>query len=412
MLKNDDISLNQHIFTVGELTKHIKDLLRSDEKLNNIFVKGEISNLTKPSSGHTYFTLKDEESQIKCSLFKRLSENLKFELEHGLKIIVIGKIDVYEPYGYYNIVVEDVQPDGLGALNLAFMQLKNKLEKEGLFSKEHKKSLPKFPKTIAIITSPTGAVIQDIKNVLRRRYPLVKVLIIPTPVQGKEATPNIVNSIKIANKTPNIDLIILARGGGSLEDLWCFNEESVARAIFDSKIPIISAIGHETDFTIADFVADKRAETPSVAAEISVPDIKEIIFNLSYLLKKSSRLIRIILEKNKIPLKQALNRPVFRRPYDKINSYSIKVDDLNSSLSKNFKRYTENRKKVLEKVHDKLDILNPKSVLKRGYSIVVKDNKTVKDSVNLKVEEDISIILFKGKIDAKIKRVVEDKNGI
>ena len=407
-MRSKNISPNQHIFTVGELTRYIKNLLESNEKLNNIFVRGEISNLSTPSSGHIYFDLKDEESKIRCALFRRSLENLKFKLEHGLKVIVIGNIDVYEPYGYYSVVVDEIQPDGLGALNLAFIQLKNKLEKEGLFSKEHKKLLPKFPKIIAVITSPTGAVIQDIKNVLSRRYPLVKILIIPTPVQGKEATNFIVESIKTANKTPNIDLIILARGGGSLEDLWCFNEEIVARTIFDSKIPIISAIGHETDYTIADFVADRRAETPSVAAEIAVPDIKEIKYNLNNLLRKSSRLIKNVLEKNKIPLKQTLSRPVFKRPYDKINSYSIKIDDLSSSLSKSFKRYIENSKKGLEKVHIKLDTLNPKSVLKRGYSIVIKDNKTVKDSKNLNVEDDINIILYKGKIDAKIKKVKEN----
>lgn len=408
MTKNENISSNYHIFTVGEFTRYIKNLLESDEKLSNVFVRGEISNLNKHSSGHTYFDLKDEGSKIKCALFRRSSEKMKFELEHGLKVIVVGNIDVYEPQGYYSIIVNEIQPDGLGALNLAFIQLKNKLEKEGLFSKEHKRSLPKFPKTIAIITSPTGAVIQDIKNVLKRRYPLVKLLIIPTPVQGKEAAPNIVKSIKIANKTPNIDLIILARGGGSLEDLWCFNEESVAQAIFNSKTPIISAIGHETDFTIADFVADKRAPTPSVAAEIAVPDIKEIIFNLSHSFKKNSRLIKNILEKNKIPLKQILSRPVFKRPYDKIDSYSIKIDDLSSYLFKGFRRYVENSKKGLESAYTKLNALNPKSVLKRGYSIVIKDNKTIKDSINLKAEEDISIILYKGRVDAKIKRIMGD----
>src|SRR3989344_7925082 len=374
-MRSKNISPNQHIFTVGELTRYIKNLLESNEKLNNIFVRGEISNLSTPSSGHIYFDLKDEESKIRCALFRRSLENLKFKLEHGLKVIVIGNIDVYEPYGYYSVVVDEIQPDGLGALNLAFIQLKNKLEKEGLFSKEHKKLLPKFPKIIAVITSPTGAVIQDIKNVLSRRYPLVKILIIPTPVQGKEATNFIVESIKTANKTPNIDLIILARGGGSLEDLWCFNEEIVARTIFDSKIPIISAIGHETDVTIADFVADRRAETPSVAAEIAVPDINEIKNNLKNILKRNLKTMRSILEKDKIPLKQIISRPLFRRPSENIDCLSIMMDDLSSSLHKNFKKYGEVKKNDLEIINTKLDALNPKSVLKRGYSIVVKDNK-------------------------------------
>ena len=399
---------SKDIITVSALTKHIKDRLISDPKLINILVKGEISNYKRHSSGHIYFTLKDEESQIKCLMFNRSASLLKFKPEDGMKVVVLSSITVYERHGDYELIISEVYPDGIGALHQRFLQLKEKLGREGLFDEKHKKKIPKFPRTVGIITSPTGAVIQDIKNVLSRRYPLVRVLIIPTPVQGKEATNFIVESIKTANKTPNIDLIILARGGGSLEDLWCFNEEIVARTIFDSKIPLISAIGHETDFTIADFVADRRAETPSVAAEIAVPDIKEIEPNLIYLLKKSSRLIKNLLERNKIPLKQALSRPVFRRPYDKINSYSISVDNISSSLNKEFRKYIEFRKKGLEKVHTKLDILNPKSVLKRGYSIVIQDNKTVKDSKNLNVENDINIILYKGKIDAKIKKVRED----
>ena len=273
---NSDL-LDKRIFSVSEITGHIKNLLRGDKELEDFYLRGEMSSPKQYPSGHTYFTLKDEKSQIDCVMFRRNCENLKFNLEHGMKVIIRGSIDVYEPRGNYNVIVEEIQPDGIGALNLAFIQLKDKLEKQGLFLEKYKKQLPKFPKTIGLITSLSGAVMHDVLNVLKRRYPLVKVLIVPTPVQGKEATNSIVNAIELINHEEyGVDVIILARGGGSLEDLWCFNEESVARAIFQSRAPIISAIGHETDFTIADFVADYRAPTPSAAAEKAVPDINEL----------------------------------------------------------------------------------------------------------------------------------------
>src|SRR3989344_7190339 len=223
-MKNTEFSLKTNIFSVAELTSYIKNLLESDEKLNHIFVRGEISNLSESTHGHIYFSLKDEESQIRCILFRKSKENLKFKLEHGLKIIVLGSIEVYKTKGEYSIIIEEIQPDGLGALNLAFIQLKNRLEKEGLFSNGHKKPLPKFPEVIGIITSSTGAAIHDILNIIRRRYPLVRILIAPTIVQGKEAASSIVESIKLINELSYVDVIILGRGGGSLEDLWCFNE--------------------------------------------------------------------------------------------------------------------------------------------------------------------------------------------
>jgi len=245
-----------NILTVGKLTDYIKQRLENDLQLINIWVKGEISNFTRHNSGHLYFTLKDEISQISCAMFRSSASSLKFEPEHGMKVLVLSSLSVYKLSGKYQLIVSEMHPDGLGALHQKYLQLKEKLEKEGLFSKEHKKNIPKFPKTIGIITSPTGAAIKDLIRNLTRRFPNINIKIAPTIVQGVDAASSIIKSIELLNKISDIDVIIIGRGGGSLEDLWCFNEEIVARAIFKSKIPTISAVGHETDFTISDFVAD------------------------------------------------------------------------------------------------------------------------------------------------------------
>lgn len=400
-----EVTLKTEIFTVGELTKYIKNLLESDRKLTNLWVRGEISNLTQHASGHIYFSLKDKESQIRCVLFRRVNESLNFKLEHGMKIIVRGNVEVYEPYGQYSIIIEEVQPDGLGALNLAFIQLKNKLEKEGLFSNKYKKPLPKFPKVIGIITSSTGAAIQDILNIIKRRYPLVRILISPTLVQGKEAASSIVESIKLLNELSYIDVIILGRGGGSLEDLWCFNEEIVARAIFGSKIPIISAVGHETDFTIADFVADYRAPTPSAAAEKVVPDIEELYNSLSNFHIRDLQAIRSIIEFHKAYLKQILNRPIFRRPFDRIHSYNQELDNISYKLQTVILKQITFKRKTIEIIESKITALSPESVLQRGYSIVMKDNKIIKSFSDVKVNDNINVILHKGKLDAQVKKI-------
>lgn len=398
-------SLKIEIFTVGELTKYIKNLLESDRKLSNLWVRGEISNLTRHASGHTYFSLKDKESQIRCVLFRRVNEHLNFTLEHGMKIIVRGNIELFEPYGEYSIIIEEIQPDGLGALNLAFIQLKNKLEKEGLFSNKYKKPLPKFPKVIGIITSTTSAAIQDILNIIKRRYPLVRILIVPTVVQGKEAAISIVESIKLINELSYVDVIILGRGGGSLEDLWCFNEEIVARAIFESEIPIISAIGHETDFTIADFVADYRSPTPSAAAEKVVPDMQELYEIIKNFYIRNIQAIRYVVELHKSNLKQILNRPVFKRPFDRIHSHYRELDHTFYKLRTITLKNTTSKRKELEIMESKIFALSPTSILKRGYSIIMKDNKIVKSFSDVKLQDNVNVILHKGKLDAQVKKV-------
>ena len=398
--------LNERIFSVSEITRHIKNILRDDKNLNDFYLRGEISSPKSYHSGHTYFTLKDEQSQINCVLFKRALDSLKFNLEHGMKVIIKGSIDVYEPRGNYSIIVEEIQPDGIGSLNLAFIQLKDKLEKQGLFSKEHKKQLPAFPKTIGLITSLSGAVMHDVLNVLKRRYPIVKVLIVPTPVQGKEATNSIINALELINQEGyEVDVIILARGGGSLEDLWCFNEESVARAIFQSKIPIISAIGHETDFTIADFVADYRAPTPSAAAEKAVPDINELKKSINDFNERILNSIINLIKSNKSLLSQIANRPIFKKPLEIIHTYYQNIDNLGYMLQTKISQSMSLKRKRLEILESKLSALNPTAILERGYSIVMKDNKIIKRANDLQIDNNINVILYKGEIEAKVKKI-------
>ena len=264
------------IFTVSEISKFIKNYLESNDNLNKVWLRGEITNFTLHRSGHMYFDIKDEESVIPVAMFRNANQHLKFKPEHGMKVIANGSISVYLPHGRYQFILTDLLPDGLGALHLAYLQLKEKLSKQGLFALEHKVQIPQYPRVIGVITSATGAAVRDIINVTTRRYPGIRILISPSKVQGEGAAKELVIALKRLHEIGGVDVIIIGRGGGSLEDLWAFNEEVVARAIFESKIPIISAVGHETDFTISDFVADARAPTPSAAAEMAVPDIIEL----------------------------------------------------------------------------------------------------------------------------------------
>ncbi|PIN92668.1 exodeoxyribonuclease VII large subunit [Candidatus Pacearchaeota archaeon CG10_big_fil_rev_8_21_14_0_10_35_13] len=390
------------IMSVNELTSYIKNLIESDHKLNNLLVRGEISNLTFNKSGHVYFSIKDKESQIRCVMFRRIKESLMFNLEHGMKIIIKGNIEVYQPKGEYQIIVEEVQPDGLGALNLAFIQLKERLKKEGLFSEAHKKPLPKFPKTIGIITSPTGAALQDMIKVIKRRYPLTRIMIAPTPVQGKESVRPIIESITTMNEMEEIDVIILGRGGGSLEDLWCFNEESVARAVYESRIPIISAVGHETDYTIMDFVADYRAPTPSAAAEAVVPNIEEILEALNNYYIRNIQATKYAVDTLNSLLKQIISRTIFKRPYDSIHSYYKELDHELYKIQTIIVKKIETKRKILEIIESKITTLSPKSILKRGYSIVMKEGKIIKNSSEVNIGSNVNILLHEGSLEAKI----------
>lgn len=396
------------IYTVHEFTLAVKSVLIQGQ-FNDAWIRGEISNFTNHGSGHRYFTLKDKNSQLQCVMFKWHGKNLKFELEHGMKVIVFGDLDVYEQRGVYQLKVRDVRPDGIGELYKAYEQLKNKLAMGGLFSPDHKKTLPRFPKKIGVATSPTGAVLHDILTVLERRYP-VNILFIPTVVQGDNAAQSIVRSLDALNKT-DVDMIILGRGGGSIEDLWAFNEETVARAIFDSKIPIISAVGHETDFTIADFVADIRAPTPSAAAEIAVPDRLELI---NHIMRLGQRLIenqRRIVSDRKSHLSDLEDGVAPHLFIERLTQYIQFIDELTRRQISGIGRLMEVKQALLNAHAGKLDAVSPIGTISRGYSITLKlPGKTPVQSIgDVEKSDEVSIVLSDGKIRCNVYEKEECK---
>jgi len=388
--------------TVSELNSYIKDKIAEDEYLNNVLVKGEISNFKNHYTGHLYFTLKDENSLIKCIMFKSYAQKLNFLPKDGMKVMVFGTVSVFERDGVYQIYVKAMEEDGIGDLYAKYQQLKNKLEDEGLFDESTKRKIPKMPKTIGVLTSQTGAVIRDIINVSTRRNPNVNIKLYPIPVQGEGAAEKIVHGINFMNENSIADVLILARGGGSLEDLWPFNEEIVARAIYNSAIPVISAVGHETDFTISDFVADLRAPTPSAAAELAVPDIieiKEKIINYEKRLKIS--LLKKV-EYSKLRLEKAISSRVFKEPTRKINDNYLKVDNCVKKLENLIKQKHYLNQIKYSELNSKLDALSPLKTLSRGYSIIEKDNKIVKSKEDIKKGDEISLKFKDGEAKAKV----------
>ncbi|MCJ7508772.1 MAG: exodeoxyribonuclease VII large subunit, partial [candidate division Zixibacteria bacterium] len=368
------------IYTVSEITKQIKELL--EEQLPTVWIEGEISNFILHSSGHRYFSLKDQEAQIRCVLWRGRSEGLDFEPQSGMNVLALGKISVYEKRGEYQLYVEVLRPLGIGKLELELQRLKEKLQKEGLFDEEHKKPIPKFPETIGIVTSPTGAAIRDIIKIIQRRAPYIKLILNPVRVQGEGAENEISQAIAQFNRYKKVDLIIVGRGGGSLEDLWAFNEEIVARAIFKSKIPIISAVGHEIDFTISDLVADLRAATPSVAAEMVVRDKKELERELSSLAGRIINCQNSILEYNKNRLGSIQRSYGFRKPLDLLNQKMQRTDEVWRAFLSVIKNYFELKKKGLSSFFSHLNALSPLAILERGYSITrkVPELSVVKDA--------------------------------
>ena len=388
--------------TVSELNQYIKDKIGRDEYLNNVFIKGEISNFKHHYTGHMYFTLKDDKSLIKCIMFKSYTANLNFVPKDGLKVMILGTVSVFERDGVYQIYCKAMQEDGLGSLHVAYEELKKKLEYEGLFDVAHKKPIPKMPKCIGVLTSNTGSVIRDIINVSTRRNPNVYIKLLPVPVQGKGAAEKIVKAINLMNENKLCDVIILARGGGSLEDLWPFNEEIVARAIFASEIPIISAVGHETDFSISDFVADLRAPTPSAAAELAVPNIKDVITKLKEYENRQKIALSRKLQIMKLRYEKCINSKAFKMPLQRINEkymlIDIKVKQLEGYITK---RYIKEKSKTLNLL-TKLDGLSPLKTLTRGYGIITLNGKTIKSVKNLNKEDEINIKLYDGTVNAKI----------
>jgi|LSQX01.2.fsa_nt_gb exodeoxyribonuclease VII large subunit len=399
----------QYILTVSELNRYIKEMFSQDLILSQLWIKGEISNFKHHYSGHMYFTLKDEKSLIKCVMFKSYTYSMKFTPENGMKIIARGYVSVFERDGQYQLYVEEMQPDGLGSLYIAFEQLKKKLQDEGLFDKNIKKKLPYLPKSIGVITSSTGAVIRDIINVTGRRFPNIAIKIFPVAVQGPQAAPMISRAIKTLNKLECVDLIILARGGGSLEELWPFNEETVARGIFKSKIPIISAVGHETDFTIADFVADVRAPTPSAAAEIAVPEKRVLIRKtIDLKLRLQNSLVKSI-NINRVRYERLEGSIVFKQPYNVINQERVRLDNLCRHMYNALFTRKEKTRMRMRFLIDKLDMLSPLNVLSRGYGIVKSKytNTLVKSVEDIKIDDKVEITLKDGTIDAGVLSIIK-----
>ena len=418
--------MNEKTYTVSEINSLINRKLKMDPNFKNILVKGEISNFkTNAFSGHSYFTLKDENSQIDAVMFKGMKDRfLEFEPEDGMKVIIKGKIEVYVKNGKYQLYATKITEDGIGNLHIAFEQLKKKLKKEGLFDDSHKKEIPKYPRHIGVVTASTGAAIKDIITTIKRRYPICKILIFPTLVQGDQAALKIVKQIKYAQNY-DIDTLIIGRGGGSIEDLWPFNEEIVAREIYDCKIPVISAVGHEVDFTISDFVADKRAPTPTAAAELAVPKLSEVKFRLDTLKSKLTKNIndnigekRLIL--NNISKKQVLKNPeeiyeikgmhldnlINKLNYASKNTISQNRNKLfkleNSIVLKNPKEITKHKREAFLRNFEKLEILNPLLTLKRGYSITKSNDKIVSSAKDVKSGDELDIEFDDGTVNTKV----------
>ncbi|MEH7391139.1 exodeoxyribonuclease VII large subunit [Bacillus sp. JJ1503] len=444
---------DQRYLSVNALTKYIKRKFDADPHLQNVLVKGEISNYKQHSSGHMYFTLKDEKARVLAVMFSSNNRGMKFSPENGMKVLIRGDLTVYEPSGQYQIYIKEMHPDGVGDLYLAFEQLKERLDKEGIFSPQNKKPIPKFPKTVGIITSPTGAAIRDILTTIKRRYPVVNILIFPALVQGLQAAPSIVKQIQLANQLNEADVLIIGRGGGSIEELWAFNEEEVAKAIFHSQIPIISAVGHETDFTIADFVADLRAPTPTGAAEMAVPHIEDLTERV---LNRESRLLRALKEHMTLKserLSRIQKSYAFRYPQKLYEQKLEQVDRLAEQLEKGSKKLFDQKidewQKIQKRIQRKplndlilaskeqqekmqkqlnkvmlnilaakekdfshkiatLEALSPLKIMDRGYSLVyTKQENLIKSVKQIKENDQVKIKVPDGIINCLVTEIEE-----
>lgn len=388
--------------SVSELNKYMKNKVAEDEYLKSVFVRGEISNFKHHYTGHMYFTLKDESSLIKCIMFKSSTATLNFVPKDGMKVNILGSVAVFERDGVYQIYCKAMQQDGIGDLYAKFNELKDKLEKEGLFDVAHKKKIPMMPKIIGVLTSNTGAVIRDIINVSTRRNPNCYIRLYPVPVQGPGAAEKIVDAIRYMNEHKLADVLILARGGGSLEDLWPFNEEIVARAIFDSELPIISAVGHETDFTIADFVADLRAPTPSAAAELAVTDIEDLKDRIYLYKKRLQMLLKKKVEIMRLRYEKCMSSKCFKEPDYRIKEEYLKVDNLLTRMDLIINSKMKDYKMKTIEIVTRLDMMSPLKTLARGYGIIEKDNKVVKSVNELSKNDIVDLRVNDGKVKAEI----------
>lgn len=401
-------SPNPTVYSVAQLNNYVKSVLDNDENLNHLFVTGEISNYKPHYSGHMYMTIKDETASIKAVMFAGNASRLKFKPENGMKVIIFGTVSLFQRDGSYQLYINDMQPDGIGALNIAFEQLKKKLEAEGLFSKDHKKPIPKFPQKVGVVTSATGAAVQDVFNVLKRRYPVAEVVLRPCQVQGDGAANDIANAIKEFNKVKGADVLIVGRGGGSIEDLWAFNEEAVARAVFDSEIPVISAVGHETDVTICDFVADLRAPTPSAAAECAVPDCFELKANLLSYKQRLNTLSKNIIESERKRVLGIEKSGALKNPLLKINDSKKDILYLNEKLVNLTSSIIEANRSKVNALCGKLDALSPLGVIARGYSVTKSKEKIIKSIKDVKIDDEITVNLSDGMITAMVCGINEE----
>ncbi|MBQ7788188.1 MAG: exodeoxyribonuclease VII large subunit [Clostridia bacterium] len=390
--------------SVSEINDYIKSLIEEEMLLQEIYVKGEISNFKKHiSSGHFYFTLKDEKSEIRAIMFRAYSQRVKFKIEDGMKVVVHARVGVYQQGGTYQLYADTIIPDGVGELHLAYEQLKAKLAGEGLFEEENKKPLPRFPKRIGIITSATGAAVRDIINVSTRRYPLAELVLFPALVQGEGSSSELIRALEYFNIEKCVDVIIIGRGGGSIEDLWSFNDEMLARTIFMSKIPVISAVGHETDFTICDFVADKRAPTPSAAAELATPDINELKSTLNSFAQRAINAFSNTINMYKDILSGIEDSKVFKKPLSMLDTPRMHLDALSDKISFSFEKNLYDKKNKFSNINGRLVALNPMAILSRGYGALFNSNNEIVNSIDkINIDDKIKINLSDGSINAVV----------
>ena len=399
-------------YTVSQLNNYVKNIIDNDPYLNYIYVVGEISNFTNHyKTGHFYLTLKDEKAAIKAVMFRSSASKIKFEPQNGMKVICRGRTSLFERDGSFQFYIDDMQPDGVGALQIAFEQLVEKLKSEGLFDEKYKKPIPQYPEKIAVITSPTGAAIQDITNVLTRRFPCAEMIMCPVLVQGDGAAEQLIEAVKTVNELNAADVIIIGRGGGSIEDLWAFNDEELAREIFNSKIPVISAVGHEIDYTISDFVADLRAPTPSAAAELAVPDISDVRYLLA---KTENNLITAYsnsLNQLKSRLKFFAENYVLKNPENYISKIREKLNFTITGLKSAYANILHSEKGKFAEYCAKLNTLSPLATISRGYSVAYSDDKLIKSVDSLSVGDDLVIVLSDGNAECAVKSITKENTN-
>ena len=404
--------MNERTLTVSELNSIIKSLIDCEPLLGNVCVRGELSNYKIYPSGHHYFTLKDAQSSLRCVMFKSSASKLRFRPENGMGVTAFGRISVFPRDGAYQLYCTDIIPEGVGDLQVAYEQLKAKLQKEGLFDAAHKKPLPKYPKKIAIITSSAGAAVHDMIRILNKRWPMTKVILLPVRVQGAEAPPEIVGAIRYANAHKVADIIITGRGGGSIEDLWAFNDERVARAIYESELPVISAVGHEPDVTISDYVADVRASTPSNAAELAVPDISEMLELLGSYSIRNYQAVNKLIQRYEAKLKDYKGRRVLLDPMAYIENKRTELDYMKDKLLTSSEKLISGKRSQFVALTASLDAMSPLKVLSRGYSLATDGSgKLIRTVADTKINDVIKLCVSDGVIKCRVEERQEKKNG-